>query len=70
MSAEYISKAGETVDYIVFKYYGSTDNLNVENVLLANPKLADYGAALPAGVTITLPDLPAPIATTGIRLWT
>lgn len=56
----YISKAGEMVDEIVWRHYGTDSNGIVEAVLNANPGLADYGMELPLGVTVTLPDMPSP----------
>jgi len=55
VSTTYTTKAGDVLDWICVKYYGSTENRRVEKVLLANPGLADYGPILPAGVKIVLP---------------
>ncbi|MBR3940364.1 MAG: tail protein X, partial [Bacteroidales bacterium] len=43
----YISKDGETLDYIVWRHYGKTDGI-LEQVLTQNRHLAKYGAILPA----------------------
>ena len=51
----YLSRDGDTVDYICHKFYGSTAALQVETVLEANPGLADLGVVLPSGVKIILP---------------
>jgi phage tail protein X len=67
--ATYTTKAGETVDYIVWKYYGAQDNRAVEQVLAANPGLADNGPELPAGLNIELPTLEAPTVKPGLKLW-
>lgn len=67
--AQYITRNGESVDYIAAKYYGSTSNLVVETVLAANPGLADYGPLLPSNIEITLPDLPKPAQSDGVHLW-
>ncbi len=69
MSLTYISRAGDTVDYIAWKYYGATTNGVVEQVLEANPGLADYGAELPGGVFVLLPDIEAPATAQGVKLW-
>ncbi|MDR8014115.1 tail protein X [Ectopseudomonas guguanensis] len=45
---------GDTVDAIVWRYYGRTAGL-VERVLDANPGLADLGPVLPNGTLINLP---------------
>lgn len=69
---KYISKQGDVLDAIVHAHYGSTSGF-VERVLAANPGLADYGAVLPGGVLITLPDLGAmgdePAVRNTINLW-
>jgi phage tail protein X len=70
MSATYTTKDGDTVDYVVFQYYGHTDKKAVEQVLEANPGLADRGPLLPYGVQITLPALVQAADTKGPRLWT
>ncbi len=69
MAETYVTKAGDLVDAIAAKYYGSTANRVVEQVLEANPGLADYGPDLPAGLRITLPEIAAPSQTEGVRLW-
>lgn len=65
----YITREADTVDFVCWRYYGSTANRVVETVFEANPGLADYGPELPAGVTITLPEIAAPAKTTGVKLW-
>lgn len=67
--ATYTTKDGETVDYIVWKYYGKQDNRAVEQVLAANPGLAEFGPALPPGMDIELPTLETPTVKTGVKLW-
>jgi phage tail protein X len=56
----YTCKAGETVDEVCNRFYGSTYAGQVEIVLEANRAL-DLGQyiTLPAGLTITLPDFAA-----------
>ncbi len=66
--AEYITKDGETLDYIVWKHYGKTDGI-LERVLVANRHLARYDAVLPAGVEITLPEIAQPSNNNKIKLW-
>lgn len=68
--ATYITKDGDTADYITWKYYGRQDQQTVEQVLQANPGLADRGPTLPANVRVELPDLVKPVAAPGVRLWT
>ncbi len=64
----YISKDGETLDFICFVHYGRTAGV-VEKVLCANRHLADYGAVLPAGVRINLPQIDEPKSNQKIKLW-
>ncbi len=66
---KYTTRDGDTVDAIAWRVYGSTSNQVVESVLAANAGLADYGPILPAGVTITLPEIAAPAKAKGIKLW-
>ena len=58
---------GALLDDIVWQHYGRRDVLVA--VLEANPGLSRRSAALPAGLVILLPDLPAPAETQVIRLW-
>jgi len=51
-----IARQGDTVDAICWRHYGRTDG-TVEAVLEANAGLADFGAVLPAGTVVFLPDL-------------
>ena len=69
MTTTYTTRDGDTVDFIAWKFYGATTNLVVEAVLAANRGLADYGAKLPAGLTITLPKIQAPANAPGVKLW-
>jgi phage tail protein X len=67
--ATYITKAGDTVDYVTWKFYGFQDQQSVEQVLDANPGLAERGPVLPAGVSIELPALTRPTVQPGVKLW-
>lgn len=69
MATAYLTREGDTVDYIAWKFYGFTNNQVVEAVLNANRGLADYGPKLPAGVIITLPEITAPAKAQGVKLW-
>lgn len=64
----YITKDGDALDYICWKYYGRISGI-VEKVLEANRHIADIGAIFEAGVKITLPDLDQEEATESIKLW-
>lgn len=69
MASTYITRDGDTVDAIAWKFYGSTANRVVEQVLAANRGVADHGPTLPAGVRLTLPDVQAPAKSQGVKLW-
>jgi phage tail protein X len=68
--ARVMAQQGDTVDLICWRHYGTTAGIT-EQVLAANPGLADLGAVLPLGTTVLLPELtepPAPTLTL-INLW-
>jgi phage tail protein X len=67
MSQTYCTKDGDTVDAIAWLHYGR--EAAAVDILEANPRLADHGPILPAGVQVTLPDLPAPVEPAAVRLW-
>lgn len=67
--ATYITRDGDTADYIAWKFYGFQDKQTVEQVLAANPGLADRGPILPPGVAVELPTLATPTVTPGLKLW-
>lgn len=68
--ANYITRQGDQVDYICWKYYGTDRSGVVERVLEDNPGLAGFGHTLPAGINIVLPDITLPEASAEpIRLW-
>lgn len=69
MSQTYLTSDGDTADYIAWKYYGTQTGRVLEQLLQANPGLADRGPVLPAGLTITLPDIVLETAAQGVRLW-
>lgn len=53
--AAVIANQGDTVDAICWRYYGRTAGVT-EQVLEANPGLADLGPIIPHGTPVTLPD--------------
>lgn len=71
MPLEYRTRAGDTVDLIAWRHYGTTAGGVVEQVLAANPGLADRGAQLPGGLIVLLPDVEAVTAAVapGVKLW-
>lgn len=68
MSVTYRTKQGDVLDAVVFKHYDGQPN-TLEKVLEANRGLAGYGEVLPAGIAITLPDIPKGNIKESIRLW-
>ena len=67
--AVYRTRDGDMVDAICRRYYG-IESGTVEAVLEANPGLADYGAVLPAGILVELPELPQSLKTIDtVKLW-
>ncbi|MBS3958302.1 MAG: tail protein X [Xanthomonadaceae bacterium] len=71
MALEYRTRAGDTVDLIVWRQYGRTDGGIVERVLAANPGLAEHGPRLPGGLRLILPSVAAVQASVepGVKLW-
>ena len=66
----YRSKEGDTVDRIVWLYYGRQNDGIVEAVLAANNDLASHGPILPEGLQIALPEITAKDQNAGsVRLW-
>lgn len=65
----YSTSDGDMADEIAFKQYGTTAGRVVEQLLDANPGLADRGPVLPAGVVIVLPGIDVTAKATGTKLW-
>lgn len=59
MSIQYRCRENELLDEICHHYYGSTEGV-VEQVLLANPRLAQLGVLLPEGTMVDLPPITLP----------
>jgi phage tail protein X len=64
----YVTKDGDVLDAICWKYYGSTTGV-VEKVLQANRHLAELDSIFAAGVKIILPDLTQEEETESVKLW-
>jgi phage tail protein X len=63
-----ITQQYDTVDALCWRYYGRTQGVT-ERVLEANPGLATYGAVLPHGLAVELPEfVPEPVTAT-LQLW-
>ena len=65
----YRTSDGDTLDYIAWKYYQTLEGRVVEQLLDANPGIADLGPALPAGVLVKMPDIAPQQQEQGVRLW-
>jgi len=63
-----ISQQSDTVDQICLRHYGRTAGVT-EQVLDANPGLAERGPIIPAGVTITLPEVTQKAEQKIVNLW-
>lgn len=63
------SLQGDTLSSIAWRHLGQSSGL-VEQLLPANPHLADLPPVLPAGIQVRLPILAAaPAAVQAVRLW-
>lgn len=70
MGLTYLSKEGDTLDYVVWKQYGTTDNRIVENVLSANQGLSEAGPIIPTSTLINFPEIkPEQVETAKVKLW-
>ena len=64
-----IAHQGDTVDAICHRHYGYTAGVT-EAVYAANPRLADFGALLPMGTRVELPEVPPAKPASGlVNLW-
>ncbi|MBP9184345.1 MAG: tail protein X [Fuscovulum sp.] len=62
-----VTAEGDMLDLICKRVLGS--EAHVPAVLAANPRLAGLGPVYPAGLTIVLPEIAAPVAAGQVRLW-
>ena len=51
------SVAGDTVNQLLYRHLGRSDDAAEEALWLQNPGLAEHGPVLPAGVRVVLPEL-------------
>lgn len=56
------SIAGDTVNQLLYRNLGRSDDAAEEALWLLNPELAEFGAVLPAGVSVVLPELVEKVA--------
>jgi len=57
MAILYTTVKGDVIDAVANNIYGRYEDGMVELILNMNLHLADYGAVLPAGVAIVLPEI-------------
>ncbi|MEN9530854.1 MAG: hypothetical protein RIQ83_78 [Pseudomonadota bacterium] len=69
MMQTYRTSDGDTLDYIAWKFYQTLDGRVVEQLLDANPGIADLGPVLPAGMRVNMPDIAPQQQEQGVRLW-
>ncbi|CNI06372.1 WPhiphage-related tail protein [Yersinia thracica] len=58
----------DTLDAMCWRYYGRTEGVT-EQVLAANPGLADIGPVLPHGFPVEMPEVSAATTTQTLQLW-
>lgn len=66
---QYMTSDGDTADSIAWRYYGTQSGRVVEQLLAANPGLADRGPILPAGILVSLPEIELESEAEVVRLW-
>ncbi|MGP9666007.1 tail protein X [Halomonas sp. AOP22-C1-8] len=63
------AQQNDTLDAVCYRVYGRTQGLT-EQVLKANPDLAEHGPILPHGTPITLPTITEPQhSAPRVQLW-
>lgn len=63
------SKAGDTVGLLLYQHLKRDDDIAEQALFDINPGLARYGAVLPAGLTIYIPELAAAPVQKVVRVW-
>lgn len=64
------SIAGDTVNLLLYREQGRSDDAAEEALWRLNPTLAEYGPALPAGVWVILPEIEQrPSAAASVSAW-
>lgn len=64
------SIAGDSVNLLLFRELGRSDDLAEEALWRLNPTLAEQGAVLPAGIWVVLPEVTTQTsATTPVSAW-
>jgi phage tail protein X len=64
------SIAGDSVNLLLFRELGRSDDLAEEALWRLNPTLTEQGAVLPAGIWVVLPEVTTQTsATTPVSAW-
>ncbi|MEO3714002.1 tail protein X [Roseateles flavus] len=58
----------DSIDSIAWRYYERSSGV-VEAIVKANPELVAFGAFLPQGTPVKLPDLPSSSIKPTVQLW-
>ena len=67
---QYRTKDDDMLDQICLKFYGHTNQRIVEQVIEANPMLANQGVILKTGIIINLPNIEmVKSETQSLKLW-
>ncbi|TNH43289.1 tail protein X [Photorhabdus luminescens] len=63
-----IAQQNDTVDALCWRHYGRTQGM-IEQVLLVNPGLAEYGVILPHGTEVEMPEITTTATKPILQLW-
>ena len=64
------SVAGDSVNLLLYRETGRSDDSAEEALWKLNPTLAEYGPVLPAGIWLVLPELDSkPAASKALTAW-
>ena len=64
------SVAGDSVNLLLYRETGRSDDAAEEALWKLNPTLAEYGPVLPAGIRLVLPELDSkPAASKALTAW-
>ncbi|MGN4047516.1 tail protein X [Pseudomonas sp. SM4] len=64
------SVAGDSVNLLLYRETGRSDDAAEEALWKLNPTLAEYGPVLPAGIWLVLPELDSkPAASKALTAW-
>ena len=54
-----ITQQGDSLDLVVFRTIGVVNESLLEETHTLNPSVSNYGATLPFGIEVTVPDAPS-----------